>query len=43
VHIKNSNFQNQTAPELGNDTNSVLEEAGFTIEQINKFKSDGII
>ena len=43
VHIKNSNFENQTAPELGNDTNSVLEEAGFTIEQINKFKSDGII
>ena len=43
VHIAESTFEDKTAPELGEDTNAVLEEAGFTKKEIKDFKSDGII
>jgi crotonobetainyl-CoA:carnitine CoA-transferase CaiB-like acyl-CoA transferase len=43
VHISESTFENKTAPELGEDTNAVLEEAGFTKKEIKNFKSEGII
>jgi crotonobetainyl-CoA:carnitine CoA-transferase CaiB-like acyl-CoA transferase len=43
VHISESTFEDKTAPELGEDTYAVLEEAGFTKKEIKGFKSDGII
>jgi crotonobetainyl-CoA:carnitine CoA-transferase CaiB-like acyl-CoA transferase len=43
VHISESTFEDKTAPELGEDTNAVLEEAGFTKKEIKDFKSEGII
>ena len=43
IHVSSNNFEDKTAPELGADTNSVLEEAGFTHEEINTFKTEGII
>ena len=43
VHVSDSNFQDKTAPELGEDTDDVLKEVGFTGEQISTFKNKGII
>jgi len=43
VNISKSTFEDKTAPELGEDTNAVLEEAGFTKKEIRDFKSEGII
>ena len=43
VHIAESNFEDKTAPELGEDTDAVLEEAGFTKKEIKDFKSDRTI
>ena len=43
VHVSDSNFQDKTAPELGEDTDDILKEIGFTGEQISTFKNKGII
>ena len=43
VHISESQFEDKTAPELGADTQDVLEEVGFSSEEIGKFKSNGVI
>ena len=41
--MTDSSFQDKTAPELGEDTDDVLKEVGFTGEQISTFKNKGII
>ena len=43
VHVSDNNFQDKTAPELGEDTDNVLKEVGFTVEQISSFRHKGII
>ena len=43
VHISDTNMVDKTAPELGADTDTVLEEVGFSKEEIRFFKSNGII
>jgi crotonobetainyl-CoA:carnitine CoA-transferase CaiB-like acyl-CoA transferase len=43
VHISDSIMEDKTAPELGADTDNVLEEVGFTKEEIKIFKNNGII
>ena len=43
VHFSNTDFEDKTAPELGEDTNIVLEEIGFTEDQIISFKNKGVI
>jgi crotonobetainyl-CoA:carnitine CoA-transferase CaiB-like acyl-CoA transferase len=43
VHVSDSNFQDKTAPELGEDTDNVLKDVGFTVEQISGFRHKGII
>ena len=43
VHVSNTDFEDKTAPELGEDTNIVLEEIGFTKDQIISFKNKGVI
>ena len=43
IHLFEENHKDITAPELGADTDSVLEEAGFTKEEIKIFKSHGSI
>jgi crotonobetainyl-CoA:carnitine CoA-transferase CaiB-like acyl-CoA transferase len=43
VHFSGSNFQDKTAPELGEDTDDVLKEVGFTGEQISSFRNKGTI
>ena len=43
VHISDSQFEDKTAPELGADTQDVLEEVGFSSEEIGIFKSNGVI
>ena len=43
VHISESQFEDKTAPELGADTQDVLEEVGFSSEEIGIFKSNGVI
>ena len=43
VHISDSQFEDTTAPELGADTQNVLQEVGFSSEEIEIFKSNGII
>ena len=43
VHLTDSNFQDKTAPELGEDTEDVLKGIGFTGEQISTFRNKGII
>ena len=43
VHVSDSKFQDKTAPELGEDTYDILNEIGFTGEQISTFKNKGII
>ena len=41
--MTDSSFQDKTAPELGEDTDDVLKEIGFTGEQISTFRNNGII
>ena len=41
--MTDGNFQDKTAPELGEDTDDVLKGIGFTGEQISTFKNKGII
>ena len=41
--MSDSNFQDKTAPELGEDTDDVLKEVGFTGEQISSFRNKGTI
>ena len=43
IHLSNTDYEDKTAPELGEDTNIVLEEIGFTEEQIISFKNKGVI
>ena len=43
VHISDSQFEDTTAPELGADTQNVLQEVGFSSEEIEIFKNNGII
>ena len=43
VHVSNTDYEDKTAPELGEDTNIVLEEIGFTKDQIISFKNKGVI
>ena len=43
VHVTDTNFQDKTAPELGEDTDDVLKRIGFTGEQISTFRNKGII
>ena len=43
VHVSGGDFQDKTAPELGEDTDDVLKEVGFTGEQISSFRHKGII
>ena len=43
VHVTDGNFQDKTAPELGEDTDDVLKGIGFTGEQISTFRNKGII
>ncbi len=43
VHFSNTDFEDKTAPELGEDTNIILEEIGFTEDQIISFKNKGVI
>ena len=43
VHISDSQFEDTTAPELGADTQNVLQEVGFSSEEIEIFKGIGII
>ena len=33
----------RNAPELGQDTNDILQEIGLTLEQIQKLKASGIV
>ena len=42
-HVSDRNFQDKTAPELGEDTDDVLKDIGFTGEQISSFRHKGII
>ena len=43
VHISDSKFEDTTAPELGADTQNVLQEVGFSSEEIEIFKTNRII
>ena len=43
VHVSNTDYEDKTAPELGEDTNIVLEKIGFTKDQIISFKNKGVI
>ena len=43
VHISDSQFEDTTAPELGADTQNVLQEVGFSSEEIEIFKTNRII
>ena len=43
VHMSNSTMEDNTAPELGADTDNVLKEVGFTNEEIKVFKNNGIV
>ena len=43
IHLSNTDYEDKTAPELGEDTNIVLEEIGFTEDQIINFKNKGVI
>ena len=43
VHISDSQFEDTTAPELGADTQNVLQEVGFSSEEIEIFKNNRII
>ena len=43
IHLSNTDYEDKTAPELGQDTNIVLEEIGFTEDQIINFKNKGVI
>jgi len=43
VHLAEDNRDDFTAPELGDHTDEVLSHAGFTDEQINKFRLLGVI
>ena len=43
IHLSNTDYEDKTAPELGEDTNIVLEEIGFTEDQIISFKNKGVI
>jgi len=43
VHLAEDNRDDLTAPELGDHTDEVLSHAGFTDEQINKFRLLGVI
>ena len=43
IHLSNTDYEDKTAPELGQDTNIVLEEIGFTEDQIISFKNKGVI
>ncbi|MDA9164475.1 CoA transferase [Alphaproteobacteria bacterium] len=43
VHISDSEFQDNTAPELGENTEDVLNDIGFTDDEIAKFKKNKTI
>ena len=43
IHLSNTDYEDKTAPELGEDTNIVLEEIGFSEDQIINFKNKGVI
>ena len=43
IHLSKTDYEDKTAPELGEDTNIVLEEIGFTEDQIINFKNKGVI
>ena len=43
VHISDSEFQDNTAPELGENTQDVLNDIGFTDDEIAKFKKNKTI
>ena len=43
IHLSNTDYEDKTAPELGEDTNIVLEEIGFSEDQIISFKNKGVI
>jgi len=43
IHLSDTDYEDKTAPELGQDTNIVLEEIGFTEDQIISFKNKGVI
>ena len=43
IHLSNTDYEDKTAPELGEDTNIILEEIGFTEDQIISFKNKGVI
>ena len=43
VHIADTNFQDQTAPELGEDTLDILKNIGFNDEEIDFFKKNNTI
>ena len=43
VSLSNNNFQDTTAPELGEDTIQVLEDIGFANDEITNFKNKGVI
>ena len=43
VHIADTNFQDQTAPELGEDTLDILKNIGFNDEEIDLFKKNNTI
>ena len=43
VNVSNANFKDKTAPELGEDTDDVLKEIGFTVEEISNFRNKSII
>ena len=43
VHISDSEFQDNTAPELGENTQDILNDIGFTDDEIAKFKKNKTI
>ena len=43
VHTLDNSFEDKTAPELGEDTDAVLKEAGFSLKEINHFKKKYVI
>ena len=43
VHVSDSEFQDRTAPELGEDTLDILKNVGFKDEEIDLFKKNKTI
>ena len=43
VHVSDSEFQDKTAPELGEDTLDILKNVGFKDEEIDLFKKNKTI